>query len=167
MIVKELTLVSDDERLAKIKSAGGMGTATHLNETLTPYMIDIMLYMLSAGVAEDVVKSTLAIGCITRGVLDTWNYGNGDTEPSEYFYQKVNQLKKIEVEGGSTYEQIIAELKANIATLETQLATLTDGYNALLIENEALRAENAVLRKDAEELAEIDKMIDESGVLAE
>lgn len=37
----------------------------------------------------------------------------------------------------------------------------------LIAECGRLREENAVLKEDAEELAEIDRMIDESGVLAE
>jgi hypothetical protein len=67
--------------------------------TLQLYIDEVKEYLISAGVLPEVVGSTLAIGCISRGVADLWNYGNGDTKLSEYFYQRAEQLRGIEVVG--------------------------------------------------------------------
>lgn len=48
--------------------------------------------MADAGVREDIINSEASVGVIARGVSDLWNYGNGSTTFSEYFYQRVIQL---------------------------------------------------------------------------
>ena len=48
--------------------------------------------MSDAGVREDIINSEASVGVIARGVSDLWNYGNGSTTFSEYFYQRVIQL---------------------------------------------------------------------------
>lgn len=55
---------------------------------LLGYADDVKQYMLSAGVKESVINSKMAIGCISRGVLDLWTK---DTF-SEIFRQRVIQL---------------------------------------------------------------------------
>lgn len=86
-----LTTVSDAEILEKIKSALGV-TGNYQDDTLNVYITDVKEYMKAGGVPVDVVNSTLAVGAISRGVVDLWNYGAGDAEFSTYFMQRVTQL---------------------------------------------------------------------------
>ena len=96
MTVESLTPITDTElRLAVKQSlniAGGQ-----FDETLQMYIDEVKAYLAGAGVRTDVLGSTLAVGCISRGVADLWNYGNGDTKLSEYFYQRAEQLRSVEV----------------------------------------------------------------------
>lgn len=96
MTVESITPITDAELLAKVKSTLNI-TGEHFDETLKLIIAEVKLYLMSAGVSADVLGSTFAVGCIARGVSDLWNYGNGDTELSEYFYQRADQLRGIEV----------------------------------------------------------------------
>lgn len=96
MTVESITPITDAELLAKVKSTLNI-TGEHFDETLKLIIDEVKLYLMSAGVSADVLGSTFAVGCIARGVSDLWNYGNGDTELSEYFYQRADQLRGIEV----------------------------------------------------------------------
>ena len=87
--------ITDAELLVAVKNSLNV-TGEHFDETLKAYIDDIKGYLASAGVTADVLGSTLAIGCISRGVADSWNYGNGDTKLSDYFYQRAEQLRCIE-----------------------------------------------------------------------
>lgn len=84
------------DTLAKVKSALGI-TGTYQDDTLNVYIEEIKDYMLSAGVAEEVVNSDVSAGVIARGVTDLWNYGSAGGKLSEYFYQRVTQLVYKEV----------------------------------------------------------------------
>ena len=94
MTVKSLTPITDAELLTKIKSTLNI-TGEQFDETLSLYIEEVKGYLSSAGVPADVLGSTLAVGCISRGVADLWNYGNGDTKLSEYFYQRAAQLRAV------------------------------------------------------------------------
>ena len=96
MTVKSLEIITDDMLLAKVKSSLNVSGA-HFDTTLQLYIEEVKAYLASAGVTSDVLSSTLAVGCIARGVADLWNYGNGDTKLSEYFYQRADQLRFVEV----------------------------------------------------------------------
>lgn len=96
MTVESLTKIADDELLGKIKGSLNV-SGTHFDKTLQLYIDEVKEYLASAGVRADVLSSTLAVGCISRGVADLWNYGNGDTKLSEYFYQRAEQLRLTEV----------------------------------------------------------------------
>lgn len=95
MIVK-VKPVTDADLLTAVKSSLNI-SGEHLDDTLTHVIDEVKGYLLSAGVNEAVLGSTVAIGCISRGVADLWNYGNGDTKLSEYFHQRAAQLRCIEV----------------------------------------------------------------------
>lgn len=96
MTVKSITPITDSELLTKVKqSLNIMGE--QFDATLQLYIDEVKAYLASAGVREDVLGATLSVGCISRGVADLWNYGNGDTKLSEYFYQRAEQLRGIEV----------------------------------------------------------------------
>lgn len=76
-------------------------TGTHLDNTIQHYIDEVKGYLIDAGVPNSVVDDTVAAGVIARGVADLWNYGNGDTKLSEYFYQRAAQLRKRTM-GGET-----------------------------------------------------------------
>jgi hypothetical protein len=96
MTVESLTAITDAELLENVKNSLNV-SGTHFDTTLQLYIEDVKGYLQSAGVREDVLSSTLAVGCISRGVADLWNYGNGDTQLSDYFYQRADQLRSITV----------------------------------------------------------------------
>lgn len=96
MTVKELTPKTAEELLADVKTSLNI-TGNQFDDTLKLYIDEVKEYLIGAGVRADVVGSTLAVGCISRGVSDLWNYGNGDTKLSEYFYQRAIQLQRVEV----------------------------------------------------------------------
>jgi hypothetical protein len=98
MTVKNLTSIAATELLDKVKQSQNI-TGNHFDDTLQIYIDEVKAYLTSAGVDTAVVGSTLAVGCIARGVADLWNYGNGNTKFSEYFYQRAEQLRGIKVEG--------------------------------------------------------------------
>lgn len=96
MTVKSLEIIADDILLTKVKGSLNV-SGEHFDTTLQLYIDEVKAYLASAGVKVDVLSSTLAVGCIARGVADLWNYGNGDTKLSEYFYQRADQLRCVEV----------------------------------------------------------------------
>lgn len=97
MTVKSLEIITDDILLGKVKSSLNVSGA-HFDTTLQLYIEEVKAYLASAGVDASVLSSTLAVGCIARGVADLWNYGNGDTKLSEYFYQRAEQLRGVKTE---------------------------------------------------------------------
>lgn len=94
MTVQSLTPITDEELLVKIKISLNI-TGEQFDETLKLHMEEVKGYLSSAGVPADVLGSALAVGCISRGVADLWNYGNGDTKLSAYFYQRAAQLRAV------------------------------------------------------------------------
>lgn len=101
MTVKSLKPISDDQLLIQVKINLNIN-GTQFDNQLQNYIDDVKGYLRSAGVSStsdcDVVGSTLAVGVISRGVADLWNYGNGDTQLSPYFYERADQLRDIKVE---------------------------------------------------------------------
>ncbi len=97
MTVKDLKTITDAELLTAIKNSLNINGA-QFDMTLQRYIDEVKAYLISAGVMADVVNSSLSVGCIARGVADMWNYGNGDTKLSEYFYQRAEQLRGIVTE---------------------------------------------------------------------
>ena len=96
MTVESLTPITEKDLLAKVKqSLNIMGE--QFDATLQMYIDEVKAYLAGAGVRVDVLGSTLAVGCISRGVADLWNFGNGDTKLSEFFYQRADQLRSVEV----------------------------------------------------------------------
>lgn len=87
--------MTKSEVLEQIKTALG-NIPSQLDKTIELYMEETINYMLSAGVPEELfIKDKIdpiCVGCIIRGVADLWNYGNGDTQLSEYFKSRVFQL---------------------------------------------------------------------------
>lgn len=75
--------------LDKVKNALGI-TGDYQDATLTVYIDEVKEYLADAGVRLEVIESDRAVGVITRGVADLWNYNDGKL--SDYFYQRVSQL---------------------------------------------------------------------------
>ena len=82
-----------DALLSKVKIALLIEGDYH-NEMLKLYIDEVLDYMRSAGVPDDVLQSERIIGTVARGVTDLWNFGAGNGKLSEYFYQRVIQLVK-------------------------------------------------------------------------
>lgn len=93
MIVESLKTITDEDLLAQIKRDNQLSGEHNLEIKIAT----IKGYLRSAGVSNDVVNSTLAVGCISRGVMDIWNYGNGDTKLSPFYYELADQLRDVEV----------------------------------------------------------------------
>ena len=96
MTVESLKVISDADLLTKVKQGLNI-VGGQFDTTLQLYIDEVKGFLASAGVSDAVLGSTLAVGCISRGVADLWNYGNGDTKLSEYFYQRAAQLRSVEV----------------------------------------------------------------------
>lgn len=96
MTVESLKSIEAAELLAAVKNSLNIN-GSQFDITLQLHIDEVKEYLRSAGVLSEVIGSTLAVGCIARGVADLWNYGNGDTKLSEYFYQRAEQLRGIEV----------------------------------------------------------------------
>ena len=100
MIVEKLEPITKPELLEAVKVNLNIN-GTQFDNQLNNYIDDVKGYLKSAGVSYttdcNVVGSTLAVGVISRGVADLWNYGNGDTQLSPYFYERADQLRDIEV----------------------------------------------------------------------
>ena len=77
--------------LEKVKSNLGI-TGTFQDTTIQGYIDEVKQFMLDGGVNKNIIDSDKAVGVVTRGVSDLWNYGSGGTSLSPYFFQRVTQL---------------------------------------------------------------------------
>lgn len=97
MTVNELTPISTAELLEQVKVAINLKGNEYQNETIM-FWIETVKHDLSfAGVSADVLGSTLAVGCIARGVDDYW--ASHREEYSQAFYGMAERLRKTKVEG--------------------------------------------------------------------
>lgn len=99
MTVERLETITDAELLNIVKTCLNI-TGSHFDATIQYYIAEVEQYLSSAGVLREVIDSTLAVGCIARGVSDLWNYGNGDTQLSAYFYERAEHLRFVKVKEG-------------------------------------------------------------------
>lgn len=90
--------MTDAELLSKVKIRLGI-TGDYHDDLLTGYIDDVKAYLIDAGVPAETLQSDAAVGVITRGVSDSWNFGSGDGKFSEMFYQRAAQLA---IKGGGT-----------------------------------------------------------------
>lgn len=84
--------MTEAEILESVKNGLGI-TGTYQDETLKLYIQEIKDYMKSAGVSAETINGVASVGAIIRGVADLWNYGAGDAKLSEYFVQRIIQLR--------------------------------------------------------------------------
>ena len=78
--------------LSEVKTRLGI-TGTFQDAALQGFIDDVKNFLVDAGVPADVISSDASVGVIARGVADTWNYGSGDGEFSEMFFQRAEQLR--------------------------------------------------------------------------
>lgn len=74
--------------LADVKNAIGI-TGNYQDATLQVYFDEVVDFITDAGV----LPAKITAGLVARGVTDLWNYGSADGKLSEYFYQRVAQLR--------------------------------------------------------------------------
>lgn len=84
--------LSAAERLTKVKTALGLAGSDYQDETLKLYIDEVIEELVAAGVARNVAESSAAVGCISIGVNDLWNYNSGGVKHSEYFNRRLIQL---------------------------------------------------------------------------
>lgn len=84
-------LLTDEVLLTKVKSGLGIN-GDYQNDTLKLYIDEVKSFLAFAGVDENIINSSVAVGVICRGVADLWNYGAGNAQLSDYFKQRVTQM---------------------------------------------------------------------------
>lgn len=84
--------MADANILTKVKTGLGV-TGTYQDGTLMMHIDEVIDFLIDGGVPKSVVNSDAAVGVITRGVADLWTGGSSETRFSEYFFQRVAQLK--------------------------------------------------------------------------
>ena len=83
--------MDNSELLEKVKQSMLISDDFH-DEMLKNYIVEVKGYLISAGVRKSIVNSVKAVGVISRGVMDLWNFGLGQANFSEYFTQRAIQL---------------------------------------------------------------------------
>ena len=83
--------LTDEVLLTKVKSGLGI-SGDYQNDTLKLYIDEVKSYLAFAGVNENIINSSIAVGVICRGVADLWNYGAGNAQLSDYFKHRITQL---------------------------------------------------------------------------
>lgn len=83
--------MTDAELLEKVKIRLSI-TGTYHDDLLQGYIDDVKAFLTDAGVPAETLTSDAAVGVITRGVSDSWNFGSGDGEFSAMFFQRAAQL---------------------------------------------------------------------------
>ena len=84
--------MSEFDMLGAVKAALNI-TGSYQDAALTAYIEDIKFFLQDAGVPSSILEGKKAIGVISRGVSDLWNYGSGEGKLSPYFYARAIQLK--------------------------------------------------------------------------
>jgi hypothetical protein len=84
--------MNETELLNSVKVALGI-TGDFQDETLKIYMYEVLQYLTDAGVSAEEIMAPSIKGVVARGVSDLWNYGSSGGKLSEYFMQRVVQLR--------------------------------------------------------------------------
>lgn len=97
MIVESLKPITDVELLVHVKNGINLKGNDYQDDAISVWINTVKQDLLFFGVSEDVLGSTLAVGCIARGVDDHW-LSHRD-EYSEMFYTQAERLRNITVKG--------------------------------------------------------------------
>lgn len=97
MTVESLTPITDAELLERVKAAGISKGNDYNDDTIMVWIEHVKQDLLYAGVAADVLGSTLAVGCIAQGVDDIWVSHKGDY--SDLFNKGAGRLRDTKVKG--------------------------------------------------------------------
>lgn len=84
--------MTEKTQYEKVLIAGGF-TEYH-KEILQTYYDDAIAFLVDAGVPEDIARSDLANGCITRYILDTYSMNSNEVKLSPFFFQRLKQLQR-------------------------------------------------------------------------
>lgn len=121
--------MTDAELLKHVKISLNI-TGTYQDETLSNYINEVKYYLNDAGVSKQLIDSKAAVGVIVRGVSDLWNYGMGNAELSEYFYQRALQLKLNENVKKITVQSVPGtEIGATVITVADSVPDTLYRYN--------------------------------------
>lgn len=112
--------MTDTELLEEVKSRLGI-TGPYVNPQISGHIADAKFYMEDAGVPKEILNDEVSVGAITRGVSDLWNYGAGDGKFSEFFYQRVAQLRLHEVEPLPPFHELILTSVPGTEILTTKI----------------------------------------------
>lgn len=83
-----------DEIAVKVSLLLQRSTDESFLSVLPLYCTTAQQFIKDAGVKDTVAESDKAVGAISRGVLDLWNFGAGEGKFSPLFFQLVGQLKR-------------------------------------------------------------------------
>ena len=97
MTVESLTPITDADLLEKVKTAINLKGNDYQNDTILIWIEAVKQDLSFAGVPADVLGSTLAVGCIARGVDDYWASHREEYSPA--FYGMAERLRKTQVKG--------------------------------------------------------------------
>lgn len=85
--------MTNEELLIEVKTGlFGSPSGDWRDPMLRVYINEVKEFMRDAGVKQTVLDSERAVGCITIGVNDLWNYQGGGVKFSPYFNDRVVQL---------------------------------------------------------------------------
>lgn len=84
--------MTETDILNSVKVALGI-TGDFQDATLKIYMYEVLQYLADAGVSAEKLMEPSIQGVVARGVSDLWNYGSSGGKLSEYFMQRVVQLR--------------------------------------------------------------------------
>ena len=84
---------NDTVVLKRVKTALGFIDSDAQNETLLEHIRIVEAEMKTAGVSDEVLEDDISIGCIVRGVIDSWSLSPGEGKYSEMYKEKLVALK--------------------------------------------------------------------------
>lgn len=97
MVVESLTPISEANLLEEVKASGVSKGNDYNDDTILFWIEQVKGDLAYAGVSVDVLGSTLAVGCIARGVDEYWVERR--EEYSSRFWGMAQRLKDIKVKG--------------------------------------------------------------------
>ena len=84
--------MTEQEVFDSVYAAMGFADKTNVNQ-IRPFYDDVVDFIQSAGITDNIILSGKVCGLIARGCMDLWDYGSGAGQLSDYFYKRLNQLK--------------------------------------------------------------------------
>lgn len=97
MTVESLTPITEAKLLEQVKIAINLKGNDYQDDVIKLWIDDVKFILLRAGVSADVLGSTLAVGCIARGVDDKW--ASHSNALSDMFYAGADALRDVKVKG--------------------------------------------------------------------
>jgi len=84
--------MTDTEILNQVMVGMGFGGSAYHFDVLTPHYKAVFAFLLGAAIPEDILRSEQAIGCIMKGVTDSYYMTPGGSQFSQMFFQMASQL---------------------------------------------------------------------------